>query len=119
MKDIIVSGTNRERKYLEFWQGAGDRTNISRFVTTEDYWSGMVTSDDYEKGDYLRLSNLSLSYRLPSSLVKQMRLTNMTLSFNARNLLTFTKYKGLDVGSGGAFTYPVSREFNLKLSVGF
>jgi len=117
--DIIVSGTNRERKYLEFWQGAGDRTNISRFVTTEDYWSGMVTSDDYEKGDYLRLSNLSLSYRLPSSLVKQMRLTNMTLSFNARNLLTFTKYKGLDVGSGGAFTYPVSREFNLKLSVGF
>ena len=58
-------------------------------------------------------------YRLPSSLVKQMRLTNMTLSFNARNLLTFTKYKGLDVGSGGAFTYPVSREFNLKLSVGF
>ena len=48
-----------------------------------------------------------------------MRLTNKTVSFNASNMLTFQKYKGLEVGCGGAFTYPVSREFNLKLSVGF
>ena len=30
-----------------------------------------------------------------------------------------TKYKGLDVGTSGAFSYPTSREYNIKLSVGF
>ena len=118
--DLDVSGTNRLRKYLAFWQAPGDVTDIPRFVTSgNDYWATLYTSDDYEKGDYLRMTNLSLSYRLPSELVQRFGMNNMSLSFNARNLLTFTKYRGLDVGSGGAFTYPVSREFNLKLSVGF
>ena len=118
--DLSVSGTNRLRKYLAFWQAPGDQIDIPRFVTSgNDYWARMCTSEKYEKGDFLRMTNLSLNYRLPSELVKKWGLNTMSLSFNARNLLTFTKYQGLDVDSGSAFCYPVSREFNLKLTVGF
>lgn len=117
--DLSVSGTNRARRYLNFWKMPGDMTDVSRFVTGQDFWAGYTTSDKYEKGNYLRLSNVAVSYRLPSDLVQRMGLTNMSLSFNAYNLLTFTKYKGLDVGTMGAFSYPVSREYNIKLSVGF
>lgn len=117
--DLSVSGTNRERKYLSFWKTPGDKTDVARFVTGNDYWAGVCTSDKYEKGNYLRLSNLSLSYRLPSEVAQRFGMKNMSLSFNAYNLLTFTKYSGLDVGTNGAFSYPVSREYNIKLSVGF
>ena len=66
------------------------------------------------------MTNVSVSYRLPSHILRQMgRLNNFTIGVNARNLLTFTKYRGLDVGSGSAFSYPVAREFNVKLTVGF
>lgn len=117
--DLSVSGTNRERKYLSFWKTSGDITNVPRFVTGTDYWAGYTTSDKYEKGNYLRLTNVSLSYRLPSELAQRFGMKNMSLSFNAYNLLTFTKYSGLDVGTNGAFGYPTSREYNIKLSVGF
>lgn len=118
--DLSVSGTNRERRYLNFWKSRGDATDVARFVSSgNDYWSGYTTSEKYEKGDYLRLSNLSLSYRLPSEMAKRFGMRTMSLAFNAYNLLTFTKYSGLDVGTSGAFSYPVAREYNIKLSVGF
>lgn len=118
--DLSVSGTNREKKYLYYWQFPGDITDVPRFVTaSNDYWASMCVSNNYTKGNYLRMTNLSLSYRFPSSITEQLRMKNLSIGFNARNLLTFTKYRGLDVGSGDAFTYPVSREFNLRLSIGF
>lgn len=118
--DLSVSGTNRERRYLNFWKTRGDITDVARFVSSgPDYWSGYAISDKYEKGDYLRLSNVSIAYRLPSEVVQRFGMKNMQLSFNAYNLLTFTKYRGLDVGTGGSFSYPTSREYNIKLSVGF
>ncbi|MEG2228634.1 MAG: SusC/RagA family TonB-linked outer membrane protein [Odoribacter sp.] len=119
-KDLNVSATNRETRYLNYWKAPGDVTDVARFVAGgNDYWASMCVSDKYSKGDYLRMTNLSLNYRFPTHLVERLKMSNLSLGFNARNLLTFTKYRGLDVGSGGAFTYPVSREFNLKLTVGF
>lgn len=119
--DLKVSATNRERKYLNYWQFPGDITNVPRFTTNDnDYWASLCTSDRYSKGDYLRMTNLSVSYRFPSSLIRNWAgMKNLSIGVNARNLLTFTKYRGLDVGSGGAFTYPVAREINFRLTVGF
>lgn len=119
--DLAVSGTNREKKYLYYWQFPGDITDVPRFTTSNtDYWTSIVTSNKYSKGDYLRMTNVSLSYRLPARIMKQFGgMSNFTIGVNARNLLTFTKYRGLDVGSGSAFSYPVAREFNVKLTVGF
>ncbi len=119
--DLKVSATNREKRYLYYWQFSGDRTDIPKFTTSDnDYWASLCTSDKYSKGDYLRLTNLSLIYRFPSRLIKQWAgMQNLSLGFNARNLVTFTKYRGLDVGTGNAFSYPVAREFNFKLTVGF
>lgn len=117
--DIGISNTNREKKYLYYWQAPGDRTDVPRFVTSNDQWSSFVTSDRYSKGDYLRMTNLSLSYRFPRHITEMLRMSTFMLGFNVRNLLTFTKYRGLDVGTEGAFTYPVARDFNFKLTVGF
>ena len=118
--DLNVSGTNREKRFLYYWQAPGDVTDVARFtLPNEDRWSGFATSDKYSKGDYLRMTNLSLSYRFPRHITEQLKMSNLLIGFNARNLLTFTKYRGWDVGTEGAFTYPASREFNLKLTVGF
>lgn len=118
--DLKVSSTNRERKYLQYWQFPGDNTNVPRFTTaTNDYWASTATTEMYSNGDFLRMTNLSVNYRFPSDLVKRMKMQNLSLGFSARNLLTYTKYRGLDVASGSAFSYPVARQFNFKLSVGF
>ncbi len=118
--DLAVSSTNRQRKYLNYWQLPGDETNVKRFLTSDmDLWSTLYSSDKYEKGDYLRLTNLSFSYRVNSKLLARYAIRNLQIGVNMRNLLTFTKYKGVDVATGQAFGYPVPREFNIKLSLGF
>lgn len=119
--DLKVSATNRESKYLNYWQFAGDITDVPRFTTaTNDLWASACVDYNYSKGDYLRLTNASLSYRIPAATLKKLGgMSNCSISLNARNLFTLTRYKGLDVGTGGAFTYPVARMYNLKLTIGF
>lgn len=48
-----------------------------------------------ENGSYLRIRQLALGYNLPKSLLKN-TFSNVRLSVNAQNLITFTSYNGLD-----------------------
>ena len=118
--DLAVSSTNRQRKYLNYWQIPGDETNVRRFYAdNNDLWSSMYTDEKYEKGDYLRLMNVSMSYRFNPKWIQKYHLTNLQIGINMRNLLTFTAYRGIDVATGKAFNYPVAKEFNVKVSLGF
>ena len=64
------------------------------------------------------MTNLSLSYRFGPKVLEQLHLTNLSLSMMARNLITFTKYRGLDVATQGAFNYPTSKEMSFKVTLG-
>ncbi|MDZ4709884.1 MAG: SusC/RagA family TonB-linked outer membrane protein, partial [Saprospiraceae bacterium] len=81
-----------------------------------------------EDGSYLRVQYLAFGYTLPSTLIKPLGLTKVKLSLAATNLLTITKYKGLDPGVGGDVdtnfgvdlgNYPVTRGLTFGLNVGF
>lgn len=86
-----------------------------------------VSSLWLEKGGYVRLKNLSLAYNFN---VK--KVGNFTVSLNATNLFTITKYKGIDpeasnVGGGTSDimqgldygSYPNARSFTLGLNIKF
>lgn len=116
--DLSVSATNRQKKYLYFWKAQGDITTVPTFKS-KDNWSAYQTSEKYEKGDYLRMTNISVNYNFPSEMLEKVGISRLSLGCSARNLLTFTKYRGIDVATGNTFGYPVAKEFNIKLSVGF
>ena len=86
-----------------------------------------LTEADVEKGDYLRLENISASYDIPfhAKWIKDMK-----ISLSAHNLFTATKYSGFnpDVNSYGLYartngvdygSYPFCRSIVLGLSVNF
>jgi len=81
-----------------------------------------------EDGDYIRLQNISLGYRIPKNIISKIGVKGAKLTLSANNLLTFTKYKGLDPGVGGAAdtsfgidvgNYPVTRSFNASINLNF
>ncbi len=88
-------------------------------------------SDAYvEDGSYIRLQNISLSYTLPRTWLRNIFLTNVKIYCNVQNLYTWTKYKGFDpeVGSmrGTALLngvdysrYPSPRIYTVGLNVQF
>ena len=49
-----------------------------------------------EKGDYLRLKNITLGYTLPKKLIQKIRLSNLRFYATANNIHTFTDYTGYD-----------------------
>ena len=113
-------------------------SNIPRMSGSDQNDNDRLSSLYVEDGSYLRLQNLSLSYRLPAKVVEKMKIASMRFTFNAQNLFTLTKYSGYDPeigmaqdqyggGSGqsalmnGIDTgrYPTPRIFTLGVSVGF
>lgn len=60
-----------------------------------------VSSYLVEKGDYLKLKNLSIGYSLPKVVAKKASLENARIYISAQNVFTLTKYSGLDPEIGG------------------
>lgn len=59
-----------------------------------------------EDGSFFRFSDISLSYSLPSSLISKIGFEQIKVSVIGKNLVTFTKYSGLDpeFADGGIYT---------------
>ncbi|MGH7460465.1 MAG: hypothetical protein ACREMA_05480, partial [Longimicrobiales bacterium] len=72
------------------------------------------------KGDFLRLREVSASYRMPNNLVQRyVRADAATLTFAMRNLGMLTDYTGLDPETGQFLTVPQDRRWTVRMNVTF
>lgn len=110
------SGQNAISKAVtRSWQKQGDVTDIPRY-----YWADQNQQSNlyrgnsyyYEKGDFLCLREISLSYNFPQSLIGK-RISSLRLHVTANNLKYFTKFTGLNPEEGGTDNgrYPMPRNF--------
>jgi len=112
-------GYNRWNKILDAWSPSNTGSGIPRISASDANKNFGTPSDWYlENGNYLRLKNLLVGYtfkKLPFD-------GSLRLYFSGDNLLTFTKYSGMDPEVGGngldSGQYPVSRvlSFGAKLN---
>ena len=83
-----------------------------------------------EDGSYLRVKTVTLSYNIKSKLLSRAGISRLQPYFTANNLLTWTKYSGMDPevnqwGNSGAVqgidwgTYPHSKSFVFGINVDF
>ena len=87
------------------------------------YNINQASSRFVEKGDYIKLDNITLGYNLPKSVLDKVGLEKFRLFVQGQNLLIITDYKGLDpemevLGNDYNGT-PRSRIFSIGLNVGF
>ena len=86
-------------------------------------------SDRYvEDGSFMRIQNISLTYKVPSKALEKIKISNMRVSFNVQNIATFTKYSGMnpEVANGSAIAqgidvggYPLPRQYVLGVNFEF
>ncbi len=122
---------NQSKAAFDRWQKPGDiASNPRRLLNGLPPGSairdrGTESSTRYlYDGDFIRLSNVSLSYNFPKSIFSRMRLMSLELYIQGQNLMTWTKYSGQDpenmnVFGVGNFLYPQQRSFTIGLKVGF
>lgn len=124
-----------ERYYENRWTGPGTSNEFPRASWDASGNNNIIYSDRFlEDGSYTRLKNLQIGYTLPESLLKNYGFSSVRFYFSGTNLLTFTKYHGLDpemTVSNNSLeegdratgldwgTYPSARSYNLGVSLTF
>jgi hypothetical protein len=69
--------------------------SLPRFTNTNT--NNVYMSDRYiESGSYLRVQNLTVGYRLPSSIISKAHISNLRVYLSIQNLLTISGYSGYD-----------------------
>ena len=129
--NFVGSGQEYEYIYQDAWNGPGS-TNSNPILTTVDQNDNFRPSSYFvEDGSYLRLKNLQFGYNIPKKLCNKMMISNGRIWAGCTNLLTFTRYRGIDPEAGANGSplieagydwnnfFPQTREFTLGFTVTF
>lgn len=98
-RDPSSSQANYSRAILDRWTGEGTSDKMPR-VTYNDVGNWLFSDLYLQDGDYIRLQNITLGYDF-KRLISWKGISKLRLYVQAQNLLTLTKYDGMDpeVGS--------------------
>lgn len=115
------------------WNGDGSSNSVPR-VSIDNANRNFRPSDLFvEKGDFLRLKNMTLGYTLPKSVVGSLKMSQARIYVTGQNIITFTKYSGLNPelgyvsGGTGQYNqlnvdyaqYPLARTWTIGASLSF
>lgn len=96
------------------YEGNGNvRTNLNQYASYENRWSpenpdsdifrangqgviGWHSSRVLEDGSYLRLKTVAIDYNIPARYIKAVKLKGLAIGVAGQNLVTWTKYSGMD-----------------------
>lgn len=124
--DLIVS--NYSADVMDRWSESNTDTDIPRVTSSDNNRSWRNPSEFYlEDADYLRLKTITIGYRLPKSFIERLKIGSMRVYITSENLLTFTKYSGMEVEVGGGALgmgidygiYPQAKTFVGGLNITF
>ncbi len=122
---------NQSKAVLNRWRVEGQNEPGMLPRAYMNHPANNLGSDRYvEQGDFLRLLNVMVGYRLKQELCNKMKLRTAAISVSARKLMTFTKYSGQDpeVGQDASDPFwigideaktPPPRTVTFTIAVGF
>jgi len=96
--------SNQSADVLRRWTSPGQVTDVQRFSigTGFAYWSAKRNSDAaIVDASFIRLKNFALFYQLPDNIMKKMGLTTTRFYVQCQNLITITRFEGMDPETGG------------------
>ena len=94
--------------------GANSFTDLRAITTT--YKPALL----YEKADYFKIKDITLSYNLEKNWLKSLRMENATVYCSLKNFITINALDdGYDPERGGAVSFPLAKQFVLGLNVTF
>lgn len=128
----------------DYWINLFNATNFStqRYAASWDHWTkpwswdnragawprlGGVANNrsltNYWLDDmsFIRLKNLQLGYTIPNKLLSKTGITNLRIVASGENILTFTKFRGLDPEKQGDDNnvYPINKSFSVAINLSF
>lgn len=95
----VFSATNNQSSLvMDRWRNPGDVARFAKFTTQPDASYYYVTDSDasMSNGSFIRMRYLSLSYNVPAEVLKRIKLSGARIIVKGDNLITFSKFEGVD-----------------------
>lgn len=123
-----------ERYYDNHWTPTNPNNQYPRASWSASGNNAQISSRFLEDGSYTRLKNLQVGYTIPKEVVQRYSFTSVRVYFSGNNLLTFTKYSGMDPemtvsdnsrGDGDRAngidwgTFPAAKSYNFGVNITF
>ncbi|MBB6002915.1 TonB-dependent receptor [Arcicella rosea] len=126
---------NMYAENLGRWNGSGTSNIIPRVSATNPNKNYRTSDLFVEKGDFLRLKNITLGYTVPKNITDKFKLSTTRVYITGQNVFTITKYSGLNPEVGFAegnrtagqypqqnvdyAQYPLARTFTVGATISF
>jgi TonB-dependent starch-binding outer membrane protein SusC len=117
-----VSNGNYSNDVIGRWTAPGTSNSMPRLALNDPNGNNRVSDRFAEDASYLRIKNLRLAYTLPGKWTDKAKLKKTQLYISSQNLLTITKYSGMDPEVGGGVDYgfyPQARTILAGITVDF
>lgn len=105
--------------YDRSWKKQGDITDMPRYLYQNSQANTSRNSIYYEKGDFLCIREVTLSYSFPGTLLRRAKISNLRVYITGNNLHYFTKFSGPMPEDGGTDNgrYPLPRNFTFGANI--
>ena len=122
------AGRNFLSTTLNAWTPQNTHTDMPRAVLGDPNRNARESTRFLESGNYLRMKTIQLGYTLPESLLSRYKIQRIRFYASGQNLLTITKYSGLDpeVGRVNALNtgtdrmqYPQNKKVTFGMQLSF
>ena len=113
---------NFRKDFLDRWVNPGDVSLYPKVVYDATDYPGVPSEDQFNStmflrdADYLRLRELTISYRFDPNGLRKIGLKSLRLFATGSNLLTFTKYPGGDPEITRDFENPQDRNLSPNIT---
>lgn len=114
----IVTDWNIRTDIANRWRKPGDIADFPRLTLNPSTYAGLSSEWQYNStmflydATFVRLREVTLSYNVPASFTKRLRLQSLKLFATGMNLLTFSKYPGGDPEIARDFENPQDRNMS-------
>ncbi len=114
---------NQPTSVFDRWQQEGDISDVMKFSQSGNSISAydkMAFSDRaFSDASFIRLKTVSLGYNVPAKWMQKIKLQSCHVYVQGQNLLTFTKYDGLDPQAPGRKSLPALKMITAGVQLTF
>lgn len=136
LADASAGPNNQLAREAAYWRNPGDITNVHKPVQggviegiNQETFGVTTTTRLYSDASFARLKEVKIAYTFPSNYMKKVGLSSATIFAQGLNMLTWTKFDGIDpevitarqsfIGGGSTFAFPLGQQYSFGVNLSF
>lgn len=115
---FLPSGWQNQAVY-DYWTPSNPTNDMPRPNFNRDQNMLYFSTLGYEKGDFVKIKDITLAYNMPLKWISKIGMTRMRIYGTMKNFFTFTGVDDYDPEGNGSIYYPITKELVFGVNIAF